>query len=143
MRRTLIIVISLLSGIGLSACAVPYSGPGGYYDRPYYSYEPVAPWYGYGYYPFNSFSLYYSDVRHSHRQHNLSGGYHRYHRGVEKRHQTIWSDRAGTGYRNQRFERGDRSNRGKQFRAQRRSGRSGHDGTATRFNRFSCSGPRC
>ena len=142
MRRVLTIIIGLLIGIGLSACAVPYYGSEGYHGGPYYSYGPAAPGYGYGYYPFSSFSLFYSDVRHSHRHHNLSAGHHRSHRGIEKRHHPVWRDRAGTGHRNQRFERG-RSNRGEQFNAQRRSGRIGRDGTASRSNRFRCRGPRC
>jgi len=143
MRRTLTIIIGLLIGIGLSACAVPYYGSEGYYGGPYYSYGPAAPGYGYGYYPFSSFSLFYSDVRHSHRHHLSSGGHHRFHRGIDKRHHSVWRDRVGTGHRNQRFERGSRPNRGEQFSAQRRSGRFGRDGTAPRSHRFRCSGPRC
>jgi len=145
MRRALTIIISLLIGIGLSACAVPYSGPDGYYGGPY-SYGPAAPWYGYGPYPFSSFSLFYSDVHFKHRHHNLSGGHHRHHRVIGNRwrsDRSIRHDRIGSGQRNQRFERGDRTNRGGHFRAERRSGRFDRGGTASRSNRIRCSGPRC
>lgn len=144
MRRTLTIIIGLLIGIGLSACAVPYYGSEGYYGGPHYSYGPAAP--GYGYYPFSSFSLFYSDVHFKHRHHHLSGSHHRHHRVIGKRWRGDLSDRhgrIGLGQRNQRFERGDRSNRGAQFRAERRSGRFDRGGTASRSNRFRCSGPRC